>query len=180
MGFGLSISKQLTEAMSGNIYFESQLEIGSKFTFSIPISQRLEITTGCSTKKHEESSENISPNDTILNLDMSQIPIELSETDMKLLPHILQAEVDPETEVKFCESAANPRLLLENLKERSEENNSEIVTESPKVLIVDDTSINVFALQMLLSKLKVKSDSVRYSLYIYIYIFHRQRTDWKV
>jgi len=36
-GLGLSISKQLVELMGGNIWVESEINIGSKFTFEIPL-----------------------------------------------------------------------------------------------------------------------------------------------
>ena len=73
VGFGLSISKQLTEAMGGSIHFESNYDIGSKFTFSIPF----DIITDHPAQQIESPS-NISATEIILNTEMSQrtIPIE--------------------------------------------------------------------------------------------------------
>ena len=114
---------------------------------------------------------NISTTEIILNTEMSQrsIPIELNETDLNLLPHaenILHTKL-AETIVKLTENEDNQQLLYENLENKVEENNSKRINVNPKVLIVDDTSINIFALRMLLSKLKVGSDSVIYIFYIY-------------
>ena len=159
MGFGLSISKQLTEAMKGNIYFESNLEIGSKFTFSIPLYQS-DISTNEYPTKQIVNPRNILSTEINLHSEMSNIPNEFSETHQNLFPHLLQANAIQEEESKLFESSVNPLLLGENLENSRQDNNSERVHESAKVLIVDDTSINIFALQMLLRKLNVNSDSV--------------------
>ena len=167
MGFGLNISKQLTEAMRGSIHFESQLEIGSKFTYCIPLYQQAKSTDDYPGQLIE-NPRNISSTEIILHTEMSQrtIPIELSETDTNLLPYtenILHAnltETNQDEEVKLLETEDSHLLLGKNSENRSHKNYSEEVKESLKVLIVDDTSINIFALRMLLSKLNVKSDSV--------------------
>ena len=157
----MSISKQLTEAMRGSIYFESKLEIGSKFTFCIPLYQ---------------STDNYFSTEIIIKTEMT-IPIEfISKSDRNYLPHILEAE-PKEEESKFFESSVNPLLLDENSEKSSEENNSAIVNESPKVLVVDDTAINIFVIQNLLRKLNVKSDTVHNLFSIYKHLLHRLRTD---
>ena len=178
VGFGLSISKQLTEAMRGNIHFESKLEIGSKFAFSIPL-PRQNISTDDYPALQLINLRNISSTEIILKSEMT-IPNELfNETDRNLLPHLLQAEANQEEEGKFFESSVNPLLLDVNSEKSNQDDNKSEVNEKDKVLIVDDTAINIFAMQNLLRKLKVESDSVKYSLYcIYIYILlHRHQTD---
>jgi signal transduction histidine kinase len=43
-GLGLSVTKQIIEMHSGEITVESQLEVGTTFSFTLPIAQR-EITS---------------------------------------------------------------------------------------------------------------------------------------
>ena len=161
MGFGLSISKQLTEAMRGSIYFESQLDIGSKFTFSIPLYRAQNITTDYPAFVETEILKNNTSTQKIFHTETSQsIPIEFIGSNLNLLPTINLAKSIQDINIQLNKSLDCHQLLEENAEKSREDNNSEIVNESPKVLIVDDTSINIFALQMLLRKLNVKSDSV--------------------
>ena len=172
--------------MGGKIFVESTKEVGSKFTFSLHTPESLNIIQQLNPHKID-SNEPILTTEIIVESDgLSErsIPLEnigktseiisLGSENFGTISHfpLLQTSQD---EVKMIASN-NEELHIESdypmiSSINGEEDNKyqEEGTKPIKVLIVDDTSINIFALRMLLKKLQIESDSVLYiSIHIYI------------
>ena len=139
--------------MKGEFWFTSKLGKGSKFNFYLPLEEFAEDDEEQDILDSEEISCVLSiPSEAFIHNIKSRLVTEMVADNVS--EHI---DVDPFS-LPPPIPLDSPILLpsLHNLPS--------------KVLIVDDNSMNIFALKMLLTKLNVQTVSV--NIYIYIYCIH--------
>ena len=141
-GLGLAVTQQLVKLHGGQMYVQSEVGVGSKFTFTLPvISYQLSVISTQSDLKEKESSVPSVPPDKFSR-----------EKEEFKNPNLPEGEIGSEKTEKneFAQLITDEQLITDNCS---------LITEhhSPLILVVDDDLVNR---QVLINNLSLQNYTI--------------------
>ena len=163
----MNVSYELVSKMNGTIKIESEVNIGTKAYFSLPLTMtenEKEVedhARGCRGRNNFLDCSNfVDP-----SLIYSSFPSIQSEAESRQEIYTSDVNLDIMTISNEC---VNSSRNYYNVHEERKEN--VVSPNSQKILIVDDNSVNILSLRLLLNRIHIQTDSVYIYIHIYIYI----------